>query len=63
MKTLNYILIEPNISFIPNNEYNKKAGICYHFKRHQYRQTIFENMPLTFDRIFDKNQSFSQTKT
>lgn len=47
MKSLKYILIEPNISFVPNNEINKKAGIWYQFRRPQFRQLIFENMPLS----------------
>lgn len=41
MKSLKYLLIEPNISFVPNTELNRKAGKWYHFKRGQYRQIIF----------------------
>lgn len=48
MKSLKYILIEPNIGFVPNTEFNRKAGVWYHFRRGQYRQIIFENMPISF---------------
>jgi hypothetical protein len=58
MKSFKYVLIEPNIAFVPNTELNKKAGMCYHFRRGQYRQIIFENMPLSFENIFGKEDYY-----
>jgi len=55
IKSLKYILIEPNIGFVPNTELNRKAGVWYHFRRAQYRQIIFENMPMSFELIFNKD--------
>jgi hypothetical protein len=57
MKSLKYVLIEPNIAFVPNTELNKKAGMWYNFRRGQYRQIIFENMPLSFENLFGKEES------
>ncbi len=62
MKSLKYILIEPNIGFIPNTELNKKAGISYQFRRSHYRQFIFENMPLSIERLIVKEDEKFGTK-
>jgi hypothetical protein len=63
MKCLKYILIEPNIGFVPNTELNKKAGIWYHFRRPQYRQIIFENMPLSIERLIAKEEEIKSGGT
>lgn len=45
IRRIKYVLIEANLSHIPNNNLNKKAGYFYLFSRETFRIKVLENCP------------------
>jgi hypothetical protein len=46
--SLKGVCVDPNLKFIPDNEFNRKAGTRYLLEKGQYRGYILENMPISF---------------
>lgn len=60
LRNIKYTIIEPNLKFVPNSEFNKRAAWNYHFNKKNYAYLIIENCPLYLENVIDRELSLER---